>query len=902
MKLKMFIFAFAAGVCAFGSSSSAAGSQILRGQVPAAIARLHLQPIGRLPATNRLRLAIGLPLRNKESLTDLLEQLYDPTSPNYHHYLTPQQFTERFGPTEEDYQSVIAFANTNGLTITGTYCNRVVLDVSGKVSDIEKAFHVNLRLYQHPIEERIFFAPDVEPSVDAGLPILDISGLDNYTLPHSMVHLEPSAESGIPDIGSATNGYYMGNDFRNAYVPGVTLDGSGQIVGLVDITNGYYPEDIEAYEQTAGLTNVTLQNVLLDGASGIPSPDDNVTESELDIEMAISMAPHLSAVVVFEGDKLNDILNAMAASNQIKQFSDSWTFDEPSNSTGDQILQQMAAQGQSFFKPSGDGDAWTSPIHWPTDSPWVTSVGGTELSMQGLGTSYTSETVWNVGYSPPGWSENGAGYVGSGGGISSNFSIPWWQTNTDMSANGGSATMRNFPDVAAVAYNIWVTYGTNQERVTSGTSCAAPLWAGFMALVNQKAASVGVPPVGFANPVIYAIGNGTNYTECFHDITTGNNTNSTSPTNFFATTGYDLCTGWGTPNGSNLITALISEPYKSMPPAVTTAPQGQSVSLGGSVSFNLTATGESPLTLQWYHDVTPLANDGRTQIASAHVLETVNTSSLTISNIQTSDIGNYYVEAANALGSVTSSVAVLTVYVPAPPFTITFDNLPTPNPTGDGSFDGSVPNSYSGLTWSNFSIINGVLETNSGYAAGVISSNNVAYHGGTNFASISSAVPFDLLSAYLTAAWNDSLQVQVLGYTASTETYSNSYTLSATGPTFINFDYLGVNEVDFTSSGGTHHSGYAGNGTQFVMDNMTIVTNLAVSVLPTIQTTTEAGNTIIFGWNAMPGQMYQVQCETNLTQSDWNNLGGAITATNSTIFEVDSISNSQRFYRIVLMP
>ncbi len=97
---------------------------MLRGHVPAAIARFHLQPLRPLPATNRLNLAIGLPLRNQARLTRLLAEIYDPASTNYHHYLTPEQFAAQFGPTEQDYQSLINFAKTNGLTVTATYPNR----------------------------------------------------------------------------------------------------------------------------------------------------------------------------------------------------------------------------------------------------------------------------------------------------------------------------------------------------------------------------------------------------------------------------------------------------------------------------------------------------------------------------------------------------------------------------------------------------------------------------------------------------------------------------------------------------------------------------------------------------------------------------------------------------------
>jgi subtilase family serine protease len=139
----------------------AAERRVLGGQVPAAVARL--QPIGRLPAARRLNLAIGLPLRNREGLTSLAQQIYDRRSTNFHRYLTPEQFAERFAPSEQDYQTAMHFARTNGLEIIGTYDSRMLFDVSGNVSDIEKAFHFTMRTYRHPTEDREFYAPDAEP-------------------------------------------------------------------------------------------------------------------------------------------------------------------------------------------------------------------------------------------------------------------------------------------------------------------------------------------------------------------------------------------------------------------------------------------------------------------------------------------------------------------------------------------------------------------------------------------------------------------------------------------------------------------------------------------------------------------------------------------------------------------
>jgi subtilase family serine protease len=120
----------------------------------------------------------------------------------------------------------------------------------------------------------------------------------------------------------------------------------------------------------------------------------------------------------------------------------------------------------------------------------------------------------------------------------------------------GSTIMRNVPDVALTADNVYVVCDNGESHICGGTSCAAPLWAGFTALVNQQAVAAGRPTVGFINPAIYAIGESTNYAADFHDITTGDNTSPGSPTNFYAVLGYDLCTGWGTPAGQNLINDL----------------------------------------------------------------------------------------------------------------------------------------------------------------------------------------------------------------------------------------------------------------------------------------------------------------------------------------------------------
>jgi N-acetylneuraminic acid mutarotase len=299
----------------------------------------------------------------------------------------------------------------------------------------------------------------------------------------------------------------------------------------------------------------------------------------LDIEVAIAMAPGLAKVIVYEASPrsgiYDDLLNRMADDDLAKQLSSSWFIrNGPADPVAEQIFQQMAAQGQSMFVASGDIDAYTGLIPFPSDSPNVIEVGGTELNTTGPLGNWSAEAVWNwnvlagCASSPD---------VGSSGGISTQYVIPTWQTGIANSGNQGSTTMRNVPDVALTADNIFEVVDGG-DICQAGTSAAAPLWAGFTALVNQQAAASGMAPVGFLNPALYAIGRGSSYSSDFHDITTANNESSGSPNQFSAVSGYDLCTGWGTPN-SHLINDLTGSCLFTPVGALNAALDGQTATL-----------------------------------------------------------------------------------------------------------------------------------------------------------------------------------------------------------------------------------------------------------------------------------------------------------------------------------
>jgi subtilase family serine protease len=511
---------------------------VLTRHVREAVSNRQAAWVGRLPSTLSLRLNIALPLRNESELDEFLQQVYDPQSPSYHQFLSVEEFTERFGPLQEDYDAVIRFAQANGLTVTGTAPNRLLVNVAGPVSNIERAFRINLGVYQHPTEDRRFYAPDEEPTPDLPFPLWHITGLDNFSIPRPA-----SLRRGLLARGNATgsgpNGYFIGSDFRAAYYGGTALTGTGQSVGLLEFA-GYNMSDVTKYfQQVNQPLNVAVVGVSTDGSSLNCSGSCDDTEQVLDIEVAISMAPGMSKVLVYVSDTSDvSMFNRMATDNIAKSLSCSWGWSPADPKSDDPIFQEFAAQGQNLFVASGDSGAYKSRSKYvyPADDQYVTSVGGTDLVTNGAGGSWASETAWTP-------------Y--SGGGVSPNgIPIPSYQAGAINSSNKGSKIYRNSPDGAAEGNtDNYICYNGTCGGGWGGTSFAAPRWAGFLALVNQQSLAKGEGTLGFINPVLYTIGLGSNYGANFHDITSGNNRT------YSAVKGYDLVTGWGSP-GNGLINSL----------------------------------------------------------------------------------------------------------------------------------------------------------------------------------------------------------------------------------------------------------------------------------------------------------------------------------------------------------
>ena len=531
----------ASGLFCAAATAQADPRPTMTTHVPDAVSSGIAPLVGHLPGTQRLSLAISLPLRNEAELDELLQEIYDPQGPNYHRYLGVQEFSSRFGPAESDYAAVLNFAHANGLEVIDTAANRMVLDVEGPAANIESAFHVTMNIYQHPTEGRTFYAPDREPAAELDVKLLHVSGLDNYTLPTAK-NIRPSQASQAISkaTGSGPGGQFIGSDMRAAYYGSGSLTGTGQSVGLFELA-GYELSDVQNYfNKLKQPLHVPVTGVSLNGAPlGCKLPKCDDSEQSLDIEMSIAMAPGLDSVIVYVGKNDVSIFNQMAVDNTAKQLSCSWGWGDDESSL-DPIFKEMSAQGQSIFVATGDqGSSTAADVIWPSDDPYVTAVGGTDLATNGPGGTWKSETGWN----------------GSAGMPSKNkVPIPSYQKLAGVinSQNNGSKQYRNIPDVAAEANtNQWSCYDRGCSGGNGGTSFAAPQWAGLTALANQQAVSGGASTLGFLNPSLYGIGVGSSYDNDFHDITEGSNGK------YSAVTGYDLVTGWGSPQGPNLIDALV---------------------------------------------------------------------------------------------------------------------------------------------------------------------------------------------------------------------------------------------------------------------------------------------------------------------------------------------------------
>jgi subtilase family serine protease len=518
--------------------------------------------VGRLTPDRIINLFVQL--EPKPGLPEFVDRVSDPNSPDYQQWITAKQFRDRFGRDDAELAELRAFARRNGLKVTHETSNGLFQVWTGSVANIEKAFGVQMKVYQHPSEARTFYSVDREPLVVVNTPIRHINGFNDFGgRYHPGAHPGPLKVGGPGDgTGSGPSKSWLASDMRSAYNMGSNT-GTGQVVGLAEFA-GYAANDITKYFTNTGKTNnVPITNVVVDGGSATKWSNSN-DEGEvcLDIQQVLGIATGLTKLMVYIGPESfgtgvdGYIFNRMASDNIAKQLSSSWWWDPDDPTTDDPAFQQMAAQGQSMFNISGDLGAYTSSDSsesYPAEDVNVTTVGGTSLTTTGAGGTWKSEVVWN---------NSGEGSGGGPANDGNTFPIPSWQKPVINSSNGGSTTVRNTPDVALQGdFNNYIVYDNGQTATNwGGTSFATPRWAAYLALVNQQRVANGKSAgLGFLNPTLYSIGQGTNYTEDFHDITSGNNRTNGQSKYYNAVIDYDLTTGWGSMNGLNLMSDLAAK-------------------------------------------------------------------------------------------------------------------------------------------------------------------------------------------------------------------------------------------------------------------------------------------------------------------------------------------------------
>lgn len=539
-----------------------------------------------LDGNKEIGVVLALPSSNPKGVAEYIEHISRKGDSLYHHYLTPQQFAERFGGDARDYAALKQWAISSGLRISQESVGRLNLTVRGSADQFEKIFNTQINRYRAP-DGSEFYSANVKPTVPAAI-TRKISGVIGLTDGKQYVPLlkvakylgeSPVAASSNKTnaAGSGPGGTYSAKDLRTAYSTPTFGNLSNNIVVAVFEQGGFAASDVTEYFDTNDLPHVKVTPVSVDGSPITISDYGVELEAVLDIDMVVGINPDVDEVRVYEDSidvfqtALLDAITQVGDENKAQVLSISYGQDEgyqgnDAIAAENTALQQLATEGITVTASSGDngayGDGYNFPynVYDPGSQPYITGVGGTSL-YTGIGHAYVVEEAWN---------DLLIGEGATGGGISSYWSIPSYQSSGlpggYMTANGGSATMRNVPDVAAVGDPLtgvgvyskinggWIEIG--------GTSVASPIWAGYLSIINAGFDYTGLQHLGFFNPALYAVGTSTyafgQPSAYLFDILVGSNGYSgTSDPGYSNGGGYSNTTGNGSLWGSGFATQLM---------------------------------------------------------------------------------------------------------------------------------------------------------------------------------------------------------------------------------------------------------------------------------------------------------------------------------------------------------
>jgi kumamolisin len=518
--------------------------------------------------TERLEVTVLLRRQHAADLTNRVKKLSQRESVGGH--LDRKEFESQFGAHSADIDKVKAFAREHGLAVVQEHAGRRTVVLSGTVAQFNAAFGVKLQRYEYAggsyrgREGAVQLPDQLQGVVEAVL------GLDDR--PAARPHFRARPVRGnvhwLADSGDGSSFTPIELASLYNFPPGT---GAGECVAIIELGGGERRADLSAYFSGLDIQAAPrVTAVSVDQGKNHPTGDPNGPDGEvmLDIEVVGAIAPGAAIVVYFAPNTDAGFLDAITTAihdttNKPSIISISWGGPEsswtPQSMTAfDSAFQAAAAIGITVCVASGDNGSsdgvndGADHVDFPASSPNVLACGGTRV--QASGNSITSEQVWNDG------AQGGA----SGGGISAVFAVPTWQAGLQATLTSGGTkklAMRGVPDVAGDAdpetgYDVRID-GT--DTVIGGTSAVAPLWAGLVARINSARGT----PIGFINPQLYASAS------VLNDITVGNNGT------YAAATGWDACTGLGSPDGTAIAALFGPSVVAGQPNATSSKTHGK---------------------------------------------------------------------------------------------------------------------------------------------------------------------------------------------------------------------------------------------------------------------------------------------------------------------------------------
>ena len=523
----------------------------------------------------------------KAALQQLLASQQDPSSPDYHKWLTPEQYADAYGVTASDLTKISDWLTSQGFTIDNVARSRTFLTFSGTAAKAGAAFHTEIHRYL--VNGQTHYANATDPSIPAALSgvISTIRGLNDFRLqPHLRMPVQPYLNSG-------SSHYLAPDDFATIYditpLYQAGIDGSGQKIAIAGQTD-IHLSDIQQFRTRFNLSAPNLTQVLVHGSADPGLSSYDLPEADLDIEWSGAVARNAQIIYVYSTDVFQSAAYAIDQ-NLAPVLSISYggceggdLYDLPAYQT---MAQQANAQGITWLAASGDNAAADCEdlgvniaqdglaVDAPSSIPEITAMGGTEFNEQagnywaatttasgGSALGYIPEKVWND-------TSLSFGLAGGGGGGSIFFPQPIWQTGPGVPTDG----VRHVPDLsfnASPAHDGYFFYSGGSGSPVGGTSAAAPTMAGVVALLNQFLTSTGGQSsagLGNINPSLYHMAQTT--TGVFHDVTTGNNSVpcvigspncTTGIMGFSAGTAYDQGSGLGSVDVANLVHGWSSNP------------------------------------------------------------------------------------------------------------------------------------------------------------------------------------------------------------------------------------------------------------------------------------------------------------------------------------------------------